>query len=135
MAGRGTARAAERRAGGRRRLIKGAALRNASPSTDKPRWLEGFELPSQPPEEGGGRTFFFKKKDGRAEKEKYFSTCIMSINNPPLKWQERKGWNALGGEESRVGLFLSFHFSFLFHFLFFSFSVFLSSIFKPFIFF
>lgn len=23
----------------------------------------------------------------------------MSINNPPLKWQERKGWNALGGEE------------------------------------
>lgn len=58
----------------------------------------------------------------------------MSINNPPLKWQERKGWNALGGEESRVGLFLSFHFSFLFHFLFFSFSFFLSSIFKPFIF-
>lgn len=40
-----------------------------------------------------------EKRDGREEKEKCFSTCIMSINNPPLKWQERKGWNVLGGEE------------------------------------
>lgn len=32
----------------------------------------------------------------------------MSINNPPLKWQERKGWNALGGEErERSGLLFS----------------------------
>lgn len=40
-----------------------------------------------------------KKRDGKEEKEKYFSTCTMSINNPPLKWQEREGWNVLGGEK------------------------------------
>lgn len=81
----------------------------------------GLNYLRNPQRREGEELFFKKKKDGRAEKEKYFSTCIMSINNPPLKWQERKGWNALGGEESRVGLFLSFHFSFLFHFLFFFF--------------